>query len=222
MTSIWIIGAGKFGCKAAQKLKAKHPGACLTVVDKDENKCRLNQFPGIDVVCMDGIAFLSAGLAGSTHPDQPEWIIPAVPIHVAWHWIRVQLEKEFEVMPVEIPDEIVCLLPNPIKGKGTEVYASLADFFCPDDCPEPVKTCTVTRKPRPCNLYERIQRIDVPGFTSIVIQSRQLAPGVGGYRPRVLFEALSAIYMTQTAVVLSTSCRCHAVLQAFRLIKRDF
>ncbi len=220
MAPIWIIGAGKFGLKAALKLKATHPGARLTVVDKDEHKCRLSQLPDVDAVCMDGIAFLSAGLAGSTHPGQPEWVIPAVPIHLAWRWIRVQLEKDFDVMPIEVPEEIVRLLPNPLKGKGTEVYASLADFFCPDDCPEPVKTCTATRKPRSYNLYERLQHIDIPGFISIVIQSRQLAPGVGGYRPRALFEALSAICMTQTAVVLSTSCRCHAVLQAFRMIKR--
>jgi hypothetical protein len=191
----------------------------LTVVDRDENKCRLVKIPGVEVACMDGISFLSGGLAKSVQPD---WIVPAIPVHVAWLWIKAQLEMNFEVLPIEIPAEILGLLPNPLKGKNREVYASLADFICPDDCPEPEKICTVTRKPRPYNLFERLQRIDVRGFTPIVIRSRQLAEGVGGYGPQVLFDALSLIQRTQTAVVLSTSCRCHAVLHAFKTIKKGF
>jgi hypothetical protein len=217
MGTIWIIGAGKFGRNAALKLRAKHPGVCLTVVDQDENKCGLVKIPGIEAVCMDGISFLSDGLAKPVHP---EWIVPAIPVHVAWHWIKEQLKKEFEIIPVEIPDKILCLLPNPMKGKGRELYAGLADFICPEDCPEPDKICTVTQKPRPYNLYQRLKDIQVAGFTSIVIQSRGLAPGAGGYGPQALFDALSVIQQTKDRVLLSTACRCHAVLQAFRLVKR--
>lgn len=36
MKSLWIIGAGKFGIKAATVLKQKHPDVEITVVDSSD------------------------------------------------------------------------------------------------------------------------------------------------------------------------------------------
>ena len=55
------------------------------------------------------------------------------------------------------------------------------------------------------------------GLKGIVIQSRQLAPGVGGYAPSELFEVLSLVRSAETPVLLSTACKCHGVINAFEV-----
>jgi hypothetical protein len=175
---------------------------------------------GIDAVCMDGITFLFTGLVDSSQSEWPEWIVPAIPVHVAWLWIKERLEADFDVLPVDLPEAVLEFLPHGMKGKAGAVYASLADFICPEECPEPVDRCTITQKPRPYNLYDRIRGITHPGITPIVIQSFRLAPGVGGYSPGALFESLSLIHNTRNVVMLSTACRCHGVLHTFKIERK--
>ncbi|MGD8613081.1 MAG: potassium transporter, partial [Desulfobacterales bacterium] len=95
---------------------------------------------------------------------------------------------------------------------------SIADFKCPANCSEPDDICTHTGKPRPMILHEFLKSIQPKGFTSIVIRSHQLAPGVGGYTPAALFDALDQIKKMQSPVLLSTACSCHGVMNAFKSI----
>jgi hypothetical protein len=114
-----------------------------------------------------------------------------------------------------VPEAVVQRLPNVFRGEGGAIYASNADFLCPDNCPEPEAICTHTGKPRPCNLYEKLGEVAAPPFRAIVVRSLQLAPGVGGYRPETLFQTLAAVQRVSGPVLLSTACRCHGVMHAF-------
>ncbi|MCG6894518.1 MAG: NAD-binding protein [Desulfobacteraceae bacterium] len=206
--SFWVIGAGTFGSMAVRELNRKHPGAIFTVVDIDPEPLRRLDLPGIDTVCADGAVFLFQRLDDRNRPD---WIVPAVPVHLLREWLQLVLPG-LETMPV--PDAVLRQLPNPIKGEGGALYTSIADFMCPPDCPEPPKICTCTGRPRPYRLYEHIQNLAFPPFQTVVVQSRQLLPGVGGYRTGDLREALGAVESAKTPVLLATACKCHGVVHA--------
>ena len=111
-------------------------------------------------------------------------------------------------------------IPNVRHGSGSQVYSSIADFLCPEDCPEPSGNCTHTGEPRPCLLYEQLERLTNEEIPSIVVKSRKLAPGVGGFRPAALFTALEAVSAATGPVLLSPACSCHGVLNAFEIRPR--
>ncbi len=208
MKTIWIIGAGKFGINAARTLAA-HAGILL--IDKDAAVCRKAESQGFDTVCADGVEYLSLHLGKDAMPDQ---IIPCVPIHLAYQWIK----KKILMRRINIPINVIPLLPNPMPGKEGELYLSYADFICPDNCPEPAELCTYTGKARKGSLYKLLESLSCDDITSVVIRSRQLAPGVGGYSPQALFDALESVRKAKTPILFSTACRCHGVLHAFELL----
>ncbi len=214
MKSFWIIGGGKFGLKAAEAAKKKYSDADITIIDKNSEVCRRVARRGFKFVCMEGIRFLSADLKPGGFPD---WIIPVIPVHVAYEWILIQLSEEYLVEPRAVPEEIAASLPNPLRGKDGALYISFADFICPDNCPEPAKICTYTGKPRLGILHQNMASIRVEGFRSVVIQSRQLSPGVGGYPPGDLYAALQKIKEAEGVCLLGTACRCHGVMHAFTI-----
>jgi len=216
VTCIWIIGGGRFGQTAASRLKRKYPNAHLVVVEQNFEKCAKIKQASFEVVCMDGIAFLSSCLSDTSSPD---WIIPAAPVHVAYLWIREQLSSEFHVMAETVPDEILSVLPNPIRGKNREIYMSLAEFICPEDCPEPEDICTFTRKARSYSLFEHLEKVGNDQFKPVVIRSHQLAPGVGGYTPEMLCLSLEKVKTSGPSILVSSACRCHGVMNAFSIYK---
>ena len=210
----WIIGGGKFGLKAANKLSRANPSNQITIVDREKTVCRQISKPGYQMVCMDGIQYLDRYLVSAHYPD---WIVPAIPLHVAFEWIRAKLSALNKLQRIPVPNELTGELPNPIKGTAGQLYISIADFKCPDDCSEPAEICTCTGKPRLMILHEFLKKIQCQDFKSIVIRSHQLAPGVGGYKPEELFKVLKKIKRTQKPVLLSTACSCHGVMHAFKL-----
>ena len=213
MNHIWIIGAGNFGSKAVDALNRHFPEVRLTLVDEKLDKSESTDLSSVhERVSGDGIEFLFDRLARSELPD---WIVPAIPVHVAFEWVVGSLKNSYPIKQIEVPKTVVELLPNPIYGSNGSVYTSNADFMCPDDCMEPEGICTCTGKPRPRILHEFLSEIYLTGYRSIVLQSRQLAPGVGGYTPSELFEALSQIRSAETPILFSTACKCHGVMNAF-------
>ncbi len=213
MENIWILGAGRFGLKAAKVLSRKNKRAEITVIEKNSEICRQVEMPDFKTVCMDGIEYLGQNLKSIDYPD---WIIPAIPVHVAYEWIRLKIKDKYFLKTTPVPEELIMKLPNVFKGKKDEIYMSIADFICPDNCPEPEELCTHTGKPRPFTLYKKLESIKYDNFSSVVVRSRQLSPGVGGYSPGALFHALDVIKASATPVLLSTACRCHGVMHAFR------
>ena len=215
--NFWIIGGGKFGLRAAKALSKKHPLTNLTIVEKEKAVCKQLGRLGFETVCRDGIQYLERNLTSASHPD---WIVPAIPLHTAYEWIRTKLSKTHNVQKIPVPQDLVTELPNPINAEFGQLYISIADFKCPENCPEPDEICTHTAKPRLMVLHEFLKSIQRKDLKTVVIRSHQLAPGVGGYPPRALFTALNEIEAAQGPVSLSTACSCHGVLNAFKLAAR--
>ncbi len=218
MKDILIIGAGKFGLKAADALRRKNPFAEITIVEKNSKTCcRINNL-SFNIVCMDGIDYLVNHLK---EYDDTKWIVPSIPVHVAFEWIKIKLSGNYRLEEMDVPGKLAITLPNVFKGENGQIYISNADFICPDNCPEPEEICTYTGRPRPCILYKRLASIQYNGFRSVVIRSSQLSPGVGGYTTDRLFNALSDITASKNMpILLSTACKCHGVMHAFCILKR--
>lgn len=212
MNKILILGAGKFGRKAVAKF-SRNERSRVTVVDNDPARCATVAGEGVTALCADGISHLADSLQ---NPDPPDWVIPAIPAHVAFEWLRATMPggADLEVLPV--PGQVRDRMPNPMRGDAEQVYTSYADFICPDDCPEPADICSFTGRPRKGILFKTLARIQYENYTSVVVRSRQLAPGLGGYRPGDLLAAKHAVLSAQGPVLFSTACKCHGVMQAFK------
>ena len=211
MESFWILGAGRFGSLAVQRILARNKASRLVVVDRDGQVLEKRKEKAVKTVKQDAIDFLVhyPGLGS-------EWIVPAIPVHVAFAWLCRQLTKEGTVTPLAAPSVLDQQIPNPMRGKGGVLYTSFATFRCPDDCDEPEEMCSVTRESRETNLYDLIQQIEVQDYKTLVVRSQQLAPGVGGYQLSVLWRLLEEVRSTEKDIVVSTACRCHGVINALR------
>jgi len=210
MRSVWIIGAGQFGARAVAAALRQTPAVEITLVDYDANQLR-DWPPVVNTVCDDGVAFLTRRLARG---DFPAMIVPAVPIHIAYLWIRRSLKAQAEVVARPIPDTIAARLPNAIKGAKGELFVSHADTLCPPNCNEQKDRCTATGRLRPKDMFRLLGDLEINGYASVVVRSRQMAPGVGGYLPETLLAACTAVASSQGPALLATACRCHAVVNA--------
>ena len=191
-----IIGCGHFGSRAAKKLLQKDPHSKIIVVDKSKKALqKVSRLP-IETIISDGIFYLSQFLSEGRKTD---YIIPAVPLHLAFEFILSQL-KPLGAKRKRIPS--ISGLPNPVSGKTGDLYTSLANFLCSEDCPEPAQYCTATGKRREKPLYQILKDLKGP-FESRVIRSEQLAPGVGGFQPKALIDLLEDIKRKKTLVGLS-------------------
>ena len=202
---IWIIGAGRFGLLAAERLEKTHSEYQIVLVDPDRDNLSRSRDPRHRLVRMDGVTFLNQRLSSTGMPD---WIIPALPIHLAAEWCLVRKGMRRISVPIAVDDEV----PHPGRDPSDNLLVSFADFKCPDDCAEPAGTCTVTQEQRPVAMYDLLSKIRIPKFQSVVVRSYQLEPGVGGYRPGQLFDILDRVDKSKENILLSTACRCHGVM----------
>ncbi|MBC8419493.1 MAG: potassium transporter [Desulfobacterales bacterium] len=208
MKEIWIIGVGQFGLLAYQRLSKKSKGTHFVLVDPVRENLLQYEGPGCTIAQADGVDFLENHLHAGNKPD---WVIPALPVHLAAEWFLVHLGPE-RLRRVSLPSEIDPLLPNPIRGSEGNVYVSHADFRCPDDCAEPRDICTVTNEKRKQNMFEILGDLQIPPFQASVIRSYQLGAGIGGYRPGQLLSLMDAMERAKGCFLVSTACRCHGVV----------
>jgi hypothetical protein len=135
-----IIGCGHFGSRAAKILLQKDPHSKIIIVDQSKKALqKVSRFP-IETIISDGIFYLSQFLSEGRKPN---YIIPAVPLHLAFEFILFQL-KPFGGKRREVPT--LSGLPNPMLGKTGDLYTSPANFLCSEDCSEPAQYCTITKK----------------------------------------------------------------------------
>jgi hypothetical protein len=210
MDGYLIIGCGHFGSRAAKKLFQRDSNSKIIVVDKSRKALqRVSRLPIQTVVC-DGISYLNQFLSEGREVN---YIIPAVPFHLAFEFILSQLNSS-RAKRRKLPP--LSGLPNPVLGKTSDLYTSFADFLCPEDCPEPAQYCFTTKKKRLNPLYQILN--DMQGaFESRVIRSHQLTRGVGGFQPEALLHALEDIKRKKKRsqiVLISTASRCHGVTSA--------
>ena len=214
MKTYWIIGGGYFGQRSAHSIRQKEADSNILLIDEQSSICKQMERQGFETVCMEGIRYLETHLVDRNHPD---WIIPAIPVHVAYEWLKSKLVKRFVVTPIPISNQLKAKLPNPIQSESDGLYVSNADFICPENCSEPDEICTYTGQPRPRILNDFLMKLQYDDFRSVIICSQQLHPGVGGYEPKALYRALTQIEKSRNQILLATACRCHGVLDAFRL-----
>jgi len=210
MKKYLIIGCGHFGRRAAEKLLKKDPRSRITVVDRDKEAIKKVSTLPVETVTGDGLAYLNQSLSKFRPND---YIIPAVPFHLAFEFVLSKL-KPFGAKRRKVPS--LPQLPNPMMGKTGDLYTSIANFICPEDCPEPPQYCTVTRRRREKPLYKILMDLSGP-FESKVIRSEQLGLGVGGFRFEVLKKLLEEIRREKSSdqlILVSTACRCHGVTSA--------
>ncbi len=207
--TFWIMGGGLFGRLACERLQTAWPAARILVVDRRE----IDAPSGVEGVVSDARVFLDENM----HPRSEAWIVPAVPVHLAYEWLADRLRRERDFMPHAIPQDLLPDLPNPCRGPEGQVYLTNADFRCPNDCPEPESTCTVTGRPRPLVMHRYLAALAFEAYTSIVLTSLQLAPGVGGYQATTLLATFDRMRQRNGQFLFSTACQCHAVMHAFDL-----
>jgi hypothetical protein len=208
--SYLIIGCGRFGSRAAEKLLKKDPHSKITVVDKDRRATRKVSHLSIEVITYEGGSYLTQSLSEG---PKFNYIIPAVPFHLAFEFILSHL-KSLGGERGKVPRFLE--LPNSMRGKTGDLYTSLANFLCPEDCSEPSQYCTMTGERRRKPLYKILKDLSGP-FESKVIRSQQLGLGVGGFRSEVLVNLVENIKKRKGSshlILISTACRCHGVTSA--------
>ncbi len=208
MEEIWIIGVGQFGYMAFQRLSETGKERHFVLVDPLEENLLRCKGPTVAHEISDGVDFLEKYLKSGKRPD---WIIPALPVHLAAEWFLLHLGPE-KLRRIPLPPDIEMIVPNPIRGSEGNIYVSHADFRCPDDCDEPEDICTITRKKRKQNMYELLGNIHIEPFKALNIRSRQLGPGIGGYRTEQLLALMEKVKQAKGPILLSTACRCHGVI----------
>lgn len=209
----YVIGAGHFGARAA-RLTSKDGKGPVVVVDRELQGLEEIRHLPVQRVRADGIDFLVGRFEDLAEKDL---IIPAVPLHLAYLWLKATLRGQFDLEQSPVPESLKETLPHTWAGSEGSLLVSYADFLCPDDCPEP-DACTVTgERRRP--LYELLGELTAWGRKALVLRSRQVAPGVGGYRAGDLKALKHALVSGgEGHRLLATACKCHGIVTAFRFV----
>lgn len=209
---IWVLGAGKFGLRAALMMRKELPAAAITLVDSRQ----LTTVPAeIECVCADAVDWLVEHLTPDTDVAA---IIPAVPLHLAAEWLKRKIMlARGAVSTVEITAATVQGFPNPCRLSPSQLAVSHADFLCPENCAEPEGLCTVTGQDRPAPLYRLLERTGCGNYTPLIVRSRQFGPGVGGYAPADLWELYRrARALRNIPLLIGTACKCHGIIDGLR------
>jgi hypothetical protein len=214
MASYLILGAGKFGRLALRRLAERDSQARFLVIDRRGSALAETRIPGVEDVEMlvdEAISFLAAHLG----PEFPwDWLIPMVPVHVAYCWLLEGPLAGKGWEPAEVPQDLEGLAALATRGPAGELYLSQARHLCPDDCDEPL-VCPVTGEERQ-PLFLKLAEASRPESPIMVVASRQLAPGVGGYSPLRLVELAATVAEAPGPLLIATACRCHGVVQGLQ------
>jgi hypothetical protein len=211
-----IIGAGKRGSFARIAVEGlREKAAEIHLVDVDTDAVSIAEALGVTHFIEDGIKRVVRLIEHERL--HYEWIIPNLPRHLVFEVVLRIVGKARKTERIPIPD--TTSFPNPFPGKNGEVYASLAEGMCPQDCRGPYPVCPATEKPRERHLYEILRGIPFEGFEHLVVRSHQLAAGTGGVRSRDLLGLLD-FAETDGRKIISTSCECHGMTAAMSVARK--
>lgn len=215
MASYLILGAGKFGRIALGRLSAADPEARILVIDHRAaalEEARRLGVAGAEMLEADVIGYLASHL----RPGFPwDWLLPMAPVHVACLWLLAGPLAGQGWEMAQVPEGLDHLAALAIRGPHGELYLSRARHRCPDDCAEPL-VCPVTGEERGQPLYEKIAGASRPELPILVVASRQLAPGVGGFSPLRPLELADTVTGMTGPLLVATACRCHGVIHGLR------
>jgi hypothetical protein len=214
--AIIIIGAGHFGRRAVALLSSL-PHTSLWVVERDVAKLKSIGSVGAKRIAEDGVRFLAKHFS---HLAPSTFVVPAIPAHLAFEWLRAYIDERGTVERVPVPKGLALRLPHPLEGSEGSLLVSYADFRCPDDCPEPANRCTITGKTRGTPLYRLLTELQPRGYGVHTIRSQQLAPGVGGYRLKDLKELLGKVSEGRKGKwLVATACKCHGIVTGLQVAR---
>lgn len=207
---MFVVGFGKFGRLALTQGASRWGKARVWIIDiRPEALTRQESgfHSGIRVLA-DGPQFLTRFQKWIGDDD---WIIPALPIHLAWEWLGLNLKIREACCPVLPPENLGSGLPfHQAVNQG--LYLSYADFLCPEKCPSPPRYCYKTKKKRDLPLWKFIADQQSLKGSLGVIESRQIAPGVGGYPFSELRKVRDLARKAEPPFFVATACRCHGVI----------
>ncbi len=210
-----IIGCGKFGQRALEFYSSGSQSQSLVLVDSEKR----NLIAGQALLAGSGVKTLTSSqdavdyLGGLLEDDEnckDDWIIPTVPLHLAFAVLEKATGRG------RLGWDIEPQLPNFCAGERDEVYSSLADFLCPSDCPQPRRYCYHTKEQRQPSLLNWLAGVEyrVAGrkLPSIILPSTQIGPGLGGFPLRRLLRIINFVKKRcPSPLLFSTACRCHGV-----------
>lgn len=207
--SYLVIGCGHFGSHAVREILREEPSAAIAVVDRRSKALENVSDLSVRKVRMEAVSFLERFLSEGNRAD---YVIPAVPFHLTFEFLLKRLQP-LGARRRAVPS--LSGLPNPMVGRSQDLYTSLADFLCPEDCPGPAHRCWVTGQIRPKPLARILRELKGP-FDSEVILSEQLGRGVGGFRLKTLLDLEKRVERRMEAqpsglLLVSTASRCHGV-----------
>src|SRR4030042_311491 len=136
--SYLILGCGHFGRLAVERLLQEKRHSDILVVDRQAKPLEAFVSLPVKVSLGDGISELDR-LLKTGHPF--DYVIPAVRFHVAFEYLLHNL-KPLGARRSSVPP--FSGLPNALMGENGDLYTSLADFLCPEDCSAPPLYCTLT------------------------------------------------------------------------------
>jgi hypothetical protein len=208
LSRIFIVGYGKVGREILPRVKRNWRRDRIWIIDHDPAALtRESTLHGL-VVLADGPQFLNRYQKWIRDED---WIIPALPIHLAWHWLTLNLRASYKLRSIR--PEYLLGMQFPYKNvSGSTLLVSYADFVCPDGCPAPIGRCFKTRLKRPLPLWKFLETQNPSRGSHYVIESRQMAPGMGGYPFGELRKALTQGLKSGPPFFIATACRCHGVI----------
>jgi hypothetical protein len=197
-----IAGFGKFGRLAFDRIRSTQPDSSFIVVESDPGK--IQSLPNCSMVNSDVTSFLLENESVLSE----DIVIPMVPFHLTAAYVLAA----GGCSPTTLPSSIEARVPNPYLLNENTVLCTKADFMCPDDCPEG-ETCTVTGLPR-VPLYEDLELLKSPDWTTLIQRSFQILPGVGGYPFQDLKNLVENIRPGLN--LIATACKCHGTVTAVR------
>ena len=205
--SVTIIGAGRVGRRAAEVL-VRLGFDRIAAVEPDPGALA-GLDPAIEPIQGEGVQWLS-GDKGSEKFG--EWIIPALPLHLAYEWLLAALKPGAH--RAAGPARALEGLPGLSEAADKGFVISKARGICPPECDER-KGCSWSpagSEPLPETLSRRAENWPLE-----IIRSRPLAPGLGGYPRSELDRLLKKTRSRQGRVMVATACRWHAVIHELEL-----
>jgi hypothetical protein len=215
MASYLILGAGKFGRLALGRLAEKDREARFLIIDQQAEalaEARTLVVAAAEMLEGEAIPYLAAHLGTESPWD---WLVPMVPEHVAYAWLLTGPLAGQGWEPADVPGDLANLAASSITGPDGELYLSLARHLCPDDCAEP-HVCPVSGEERQQPLFDKLAETSRPERPVLVVASRQLAPGVGGYSPRELVKLAETVAEAPGPLLVATACCCHGVVHGLK------
>ena len=213
-----IIGGGKYGCYAIEYLRQKQKS--FVVVDTGPNCLAAKKFKlnTSEHIAPEGEFLVHGDLPKALEligTLKPEYVFPTAPVHIAADLAKIK----FSLAPwSEAINPILPKLPEAVVlhvGRGKLIVSFNRDHDCVEKCSMP-RTCPSSKITKPCTMTELMRFASPDAF---ILVSYSMAPGMGALKGSELLEFFNWA-KTKEKFIVSTTCDCHAVLNAYQKLDK--